>query len=64
MPVESRNDPACGMDIAPREAAGTSQFGAWLYYFRSARCKDDVDRVRVQHLLIEIADAGPSPIPA
>ena len=51
MPSEIRKDPVCGMDVAPREAAGKSQFGEWVYLFCSARCKEDFDRNPVQYLL-------------
>ena len=51
MPVEIRNDPVCGMEVAPGEGAGKSQFGEWIYYFCSARCKEDFDRDPVKYLL-------------
>ena len=44
MVVEIRKDPVCDMDVPQGEAAGTSQFDEWLYYFCLARCKEDVDR--------------------
>ena len=51
MPIDIRTDPVCGMDVAPGEAAGKSQFGEWVYYFCSARCKEDFDADPVKYLL-------------
>ncbi|MCH8314923.1 MAG: YHS domain-containing protein [Planctomycetes bacterium] len=51
MVVEIRKDPVCDMDVPGGEAAGKSQFGEWLYYFCSARYKDDVDRDPTKYLL-------------
>jgi Cu+-exporting ATPase len=51
MPVEIRKDPVCGMEVDPKEAAGKSQFGEWLYYFCSPRCKEDFDGDPVKYLL-------------
>ena len=51
MPIEIRKDPVCGMELAPREAAGKSQFGEWIYLFCSARCKEDFGRDPVKYLL-------------
>ena len=51
MASEIRKDPVCSMEVAPKEAAGKSQFGEWLYLFCSARCKEDFDRDPVKYLL-------------
>ena len=51
MPIDIRTDPVCGMDVARGEAAGKSQFGEWIYYFCSARCKEDFDREPLKYLL-------------
>ncbi|HXF50959.1 MAG TPA: YHS domain-containing protein [Dehalococcoidia bacterium] len=51
MPVEIRRDPVCGMEADPKEAAGKSQFGEWLYVFCSNRCKEDFDADPVKYLL-------------
>ncbi len=50
MPTEIRTDPVCGMEVEPRQAAGKTQFGEWVYYFCSARCKEDFDRDPVKYL--------------
>lgn len=47
MPAEIRKDPVCGMDVP----AGQSRFGEWVYYFCSARCKEDFDRDPVRYFL-------------
>ncbi len=39
MPLEIREDPVCGMAVAPGTSVGKSQFGEWLYHFCSERCK-------------------------
>lgn len=51
MPQEIHRDPVCGMDVEPQESAGKSQFGEWVYYFCSSRCKEDFDRDPVRYLL-------------
>lgn len=51
MPVGIRRDPVCGMEVEPKEAAGKSQFGEWLYFFCSPRCKQDFDGDPVKYLL-------------
>ena len=51
MAVEIRRDPVCGMDVAPKDAAGKSQFGEWVYCFCASRCKEDFDRDPVKYLL-------------
>jgi YHS domain-containing protein len=51
VPVEIRKDPVCGMDIPHGEAAGSSQFGEWVYFFCSQRCKEDFDRDPIKYLL-------------
>lgn len=51
MAIEIRRDPVCGMTVEQGEAAGKSQFGEWLYYFCSARCKEDFDKDPVRYLL-------------
>lgn len=37
-------DPVCGMEIAEREAAGTSVYHGQTYYFCSRGCKADFDK--------------------
>jgi YHS domain-containing protein len=39
------------MDVKSGEAAGKSQFGEWLYFFCSAKCKEDFDRDPINYLL-------------
>ncbi len=52
MATEIPRDPVCGMDVQPRDATGgKSQFGEWVYFFCSARCKEDFDRDPLKHLL-------------
>ncbi len=51
MPLEIREDPVCGMAVAPGTSVGKSQFGEWLYHFCSERCKEDFDRDPVKYLL-------------
>ncbi len=51
MAQEIHTDPVCGMDVPPKEAAGKSQFGEWVYYFCSTRCKEDFDKDPVKYLL-------------
>jgi YHS domain-containing protein len=51
MPVEIRMDPVCGMEVPRGEAQGSSQFGEWVYFFCSIRCKEDFDRDPIKYLL-------------
>ena len=51
MAQEIRRDPVCGMTVEPREAAGKSEFGQWVFAFCSPRCKEDFDRDPVRYLL-------------
>ena len=51
MASEIRKDPVCSMEVAPKGAAGKSQFGEWVYFFCSTRCKEDFDRDPVKYLL-------------
>ena len=37
-------DPVCGMDVDPKQAAGTSEYQGQTYYFCSAGCKKAFDR--------------------
>jgi YHS domain-containing protein len=37
-------DPVCGMDIDPKEAAGTSEYGGQTYHFCSEHCKKTFDK--------------------
>ena len=37
-------DPVCGMDVDPRQAAGTSEYQGKTYYFCSAGCKRSFDK--------------------
>ena len=36
-------DPVCGMDVAPEQAAGTSEYQGSTYSFCSAACKQRFD---------------------
>ena len=51
MASEIRTDPVCSMEVAQKKAAGKSQFGEWIYFFCSARCKEDFDRDPMKYLL-------------
>lgn len=51
MPVEIRIDPVCGMEVPRGEAQGSTQFGEWVYFFCSLRCKEDFDRDPIKYLL-------------
>lgn len=51
MAIEIRRDPVCGMMLDQREVAGRSQFGEWIYFFCSVRCKEDFDKDPVRYLL-------------
>ncbi|MEZ4666528.1 MAG: YHS domain-containing protein [Anaerolineae bacterium] len=37
-------DPVCGMEIDPKQAAGTSEYKSQTYYFCSAGCKKAFDK--------------------
>lgn len=37
-------DPVCGMEIDPKEAAGTSEYHGQTYYFCSEHCKKAFDK--------------------
>jgi Cu+-exporting ATPase len=37
-------DPVCGMDIAPDQAAGQSDYKGQTYYFCCATCKQQFDQ--------------------
>ena len=37
-------DPACGMQVDERKAAGTSNYKGKAYYFCSSSCKEKFDR--------------------
>jgi YHS domain-containing protein len=42
-------DPVCGMEIAPRSAAGTSTYQGQTYYFCSPACKRAFDQNPAAH---------------
>ena len=37
-------DPVCGMEIDPKQAAGTSEYNGQTYYFCSVGCKKAFDK--------------------
>lgn len=37
-------DPVCGMEIDPKDAAGTSEYKGQTYYFCSLNCKKSFDK--------------------
>ena len=43
MASEKRIDPVCGMEVDPKEAAGTSTYRGVTYYFCSLACKKAFD---------------------
>ena len=40
----SVKDPICGMELDPKEAAGTSEYRGQMYYFCSEHCKKAFDK--------------------
>jgi YHS domain-containing protein len=40
----SVKDPVCGMEIEPKDAAGTSDYQGQKYYFCSEHCKQAFDK--------------------
>jgi YHS domain-containing protein len=42
-------DPVCGMQVDPKKAAGTSNYGGKEYYFCSTGCKQKFDKNPVQY---------------
>lgn len=43
MTTTTVKDPVCGMEIDPKSAAGTSEFGSETIYFCSPGCKEKFD---------------------
>jgi len=51
MASEKRIDPICGMEVDPKEAAGTSTYRGAVYYFCSLACKKEFDANPTKHLM-------------
>ena len=43
-------DPVCGMDVAPQQAAGTSEYKGQTYYFCAPGCKKQFDKDPEQYI--------------
>ena len=43
-------DPVCGMEIDPKDAAGTSDYQGQTYYFCSPGCKKQFDKNPQQYV--------------
>lgn len=43
-------DPVCGMSVNEKKAAGSSTFGGKTYYFCSASCKAEFDKMPTKHV--------------
>ena len=52
-------DPVCGMEIAPEEAAGTSEYSGQTFYFCAPECKEKFDEDPVAYLQPRTEDRGP-----
>jgi Cu+-exporting ATPase len=42
--MATATDPVCGMEVDPRQAAGTSEYEGTTYYFCSVGCKRQFDK--------------------
>ncbi len=51
-------DPVCGMDVQPEQAAGQSEFQGKTYYFCCDACKAKFDREPEKFAGTEQATAG------
>jgi Cu+-exporting ATPase len=43
-------DPVCGMSVNEKKAAGSSAFGGKTYYFCSANCKTEFDKMPAKYV--------------
>ncbi|HXJ40729.1 MAG TPA: YHS domain-containing protein [Bryobacteraceae bacterium] len=44
----TQRDPVCGMQVDPKQAAGSSEHGGKTYYFCSGGCKAKFDKAPAQ----------------
>jgi YHS domain-containing protein len=49
-------DPVCGMQVEPKNAAGTSEYRGRTYYFCSTHCKMAFDKEPQKYVLPVEAD--------
>lgn len=51
-------DPVCGMDVQPEQAAGQSEYKGHTYYFCCPGCKEKFDQEPRRYTEIPVALAG------
>ncbi len=51
-------DPVCGMNVAKKKAAGTSQYMDKTFYFCSKACKEKFDQEPMKYMKMEEKKGG------